>query len=684
MKKKLLLMIMMIAIAVCLFAISISASPRSYTTFDVVLADGTQKTVYTPDTDQWQGRIYLTATLYAEAPLDTEGTYETVDWANVKVLDFSNSMIYLYESNKGAYKEMAYGSNQSNTAMYLMRNGVTDAMLSNVEKVITGKVVTIGGATLGGMTKLTDVVLSSNLKEIQFNCFQNCTALTTISFSETVNFTTLGQQAFIGCTGLKTVTLPNTITSMGSSVFQNCSNLQSVVWPSSYTSIPNSTFNGCKALVFEIPSYITSIGNSAFRDCDSLVSVTIPDCVTNLGSAFGYCDNLEKINISDNSLVSNKLIALAEYCPKLTSIRIPPLVTELGYDNFRGCTSLSEVIWPNNLTAITGNQNFTNCAFTSFTFPNSLTTLGGGNLTGNAIEELRLGNSLTNLDNSIFLFKTLKRVYIPASITTVGKQLLGWSNPADSSYNITFIFTGTMEQAISMRNTLESTQDTNHAPNNSKFYDAILVSASEYDVTQEPSGYHFVYGYSACDAFYNGNHTMSADYELAFVDFATPFNEVSVCTVCGENNKINEEDFAPIFVFVGYSVKENDATALCAGYTVNHASMAVYKKYNTNATLSYGIVASTPNADGSALLKSENGNVLAIKSTTVVANVDTIYAGYDFVLRGFNDDNKDIALVICSYIFDGTSIMYMTDACTATVPTAITYSEVLTKQGKEN
>ena len=59
-------------------------------------------------------------------------------------------------------------------------------------------------------------------------------------------------------------------------------------------------------------------------------------------------------------------------------------------------------------------------------------------------------------------------------------------------------------------------------------------------------------------------------------------------------------------------------------------------------------------------------------------------AGYDFVLRGFNDDNKDTALVICSYVFDGTSITYMTDVCSTTVPNAITYDMALNKNGKEN
>ena len=191
-----------------------------------------------------------------------------------------------------------------------------------------------------------------------------------------------------------------------------------------------------------------------------------------------------------------------------------------------------------------------------------------------------------------------------------------------------------------------------------------------------------VYGYSKCLAFYGG-HNITDDTTLKFTDYTSEMLEMSGCTRnCGINNIVSR--YEPIFKFVGYSVKENDSSAICAGYTVNHDSMAVYKEYNANVTLSYGIVASTPNEDGSDLLKVENGKVEAFKTTTVIADIDKSYAGFDFVLRGFSDDTANTALVICSYVFDGSSFVYMTDACTNTVPATITYNEISSKQGKEN
>ena len=75
----------------------------------------------------------------------------------------------------------------------------------------------------------------------------------------TVN--SIGDYAFDGCSGLTSVTIPNSVTSIGWGAFEDCYDLASV-------SIPNS---------------VTSIGRSAFSSCWSLTSVTIPNSVTSIG-----------------------------------------------------------------------------------------------------------------------------------------------------------------------------------------------------------------------------------------------------------------------------------------------------------------------------------------------------------------------------------------------------------------
>jgi hypothetical protein len=60
--------------------------------------------------------------------------------------------------------------------------------------------------------------------------------------------TSIGNNAFINCRGLTSVTIPNSVTSIGSGAFFDCSGLTSVTIPNSVTSIGNSAFYGCSSL----------------------------------------------------------------------------------------------------------------------------------------------------------------------------------------------------------------------------------------------------------------------------------------------------------------------------------------------------------------------------------------------------------------------------------------------------
>ena len=241
-----------------------------------------------------------------------------------------------------------------------------------------------------------------SVTSIGWLAFSYCSGLTSITIPESV--TSIGDGAFYDCTSLTSVTIPNSVTSIGGSACSECSGLTSITIPESVTSIGQNAFSSCRGLTsVTIPNSVTSIGNYAFSYCSGLTSITIPNSVTSIGYyAFQNCTSLTSVTIP-NSVTSIGGSAFSE-CSGLTSITIPESVTSIGDYAFYDCSSLTSVTIPNSVTSI-GWYAFPYCrGLTSITIGNSVTSIGGYAFAYcSGLTSVTIGNAVTSIGNWAFI-----------------------------------------------------------------------------------------------------------------------------------------------------------------------------------------------------------------------------------------------------------------------------------------
>ena len=263
------------------------------------------------------------------------------------------------------------------------------------------------------------------------------------SSSKTYSVTSIGQQAFKGCTYLTSVTIPNSVTIIGSSAFSGCSGLNKVIvsdiaaWckisfsdyyanPLSYAKHLYSDEN-TEITNLVIPEGVTNIGDYAFVYCSGLTSVTIPNSVISIGhGAFNACSGLTSVTIP------NSVTSIANYafsgCSSLTSITIPNSVTSIDASAFYGCSDLTSVTIGNGVTSI-GDSAFSNCSGLTFvTIGKSVTSIGEQAFEGcNKITSVTLNsnaitsNTYTSSNNMKSIFGAQVTEYVIGDdVTNIG------------------------------------------------------------------------------------------------------------------------------------------------------------------------------------------------------------------------------------------------------------------------
>ena len=250
---------------------------------------------------------------------------------------------------------------------------------------IPNSVTWIGDCAFYRCDSLTSITIPNSVTSIGNNAFYGCSSLTSITIPNSV--TEIGVGAFYGCSSLTSITIPDSVTSIGWHAFEGCSSLTSITIPNSVTSIGKRAFWGCSSLTsITIPNSVTSIGSGAFAGCSSLTSITIPDSVTSIGwHAFEGCSSLKSVKVANKycyDYFKDKVANIAFYganasddgrcliidgelkifiAKGITEYTIPNSVTSIGYEAFKGCSSLTSITIPNSVTEI-GSSVFLGCS----------------------------------------------------------------------------------------------------------------------------------------------------------------------------------------------------------------------------------------------------------------------------------------------------------------------------------
>ena len=150
-------------------------------------------------------------------------------------------------------------------------------------------------------TGLTSVTIPNSVTSIEDDVFSG-SGLTSVTIPASV--TSIGERAFSYCNGLTTITIPNSVTEIGSFAFSGCSGLKSVTIGKGFPNIRMSAFQDCSSITSVIINSSVRLQERAFKGCSSLKTLTVKGACGFDRETFWGCNEIEDIYLYKGSAAS--------------------------------------------------------------------------------------------------------------------------------------------------------------------------------------------------------------------------------------------------------------------------------------------------------------------------------------------------------------------------------------------
>ena len=375
-------------------------------------------------------------------------------------------------------------------------------------------VTSLGDEAFRGCSGLTSITIPSSVTSIGESAFSYCSSLTSVHISDIASWCNISFESYsnpldyahhlyLNGEEVKDVVIPEGATSFNAYAFSGCSGLKSITLPESVTNIESPSSLSQTVIIFvpngkkeyfqqkfgtaykifeadELKLYdhvyyqvdidnhiakvagvddyaldnylikgqissnavnypVTEIMQAAFYNCHNMKKIVIPSSVKSIGTlALSGCTGLMSISVESgntiydsrddcNAIIESASNTLIAGCMNST---IPTSVTSIGPSAFSGCTGLTNFTVPSNITSI-GKAAFSGCSGLTSVTINSNQFLSKdynyddylGSIFGDQVKEYVIGMNVTKIGKNAFNgCSGLTSVTIQEGVTSIGEQ----------------------------------------------------------------------------------------------------------------------------------------------------------------------------------------------------------------------------------------------------------------------